>query len=197
VHGLYNTYLLTTLLAKNKIPPYTACDTFDRADNAAAVGTSDTSHLWTTATGTHGILGGMFYSPAATVAISTIDPGHADGRIEMMCPVVDNTSGHIGRIVFRFTDTNNYWWMGYQFNTFQIGKVVASVATTVNANLGSRVQQGDILAIEINGNTITGFQNGTTMGSFTDSALAGATKCGIYTATSVGRFDNFTVRKLS
>lgn len=173
------------------VAPYVAADSFNRADGAAGLGTSDSNHAWSAWAGTAGISSRQAYATAAANTKAVINPGIADGYFELNVTAL----GSQAWLIFRGTDTNNHWRVGVTSGTLQLQKVVSGSATSpLTTNMGA-FTTGRV-GVRCSGNTITVYRDGVQVGQAVDSAHATATNVGLQTADTTTRFDNLWVRSL-
>jgi len=171
-----------------------AYDSFNRADSATTLGTSDSGHVWTQQwTGILGISGNNAYQATAGNALCTIDPGVSDFYAEV------KLSGNIGgefNLVFNYLDINNYWKLGtnYGVNPYLCLRRSTAVAPTTWYLYNAPLVTGDVIAVERNGGWITVYINDLPVDSIFDTTLVEQTPIGIQIPTTNGqKFDNLIV----
>lgn len=185
---------LNLLLAKNGIEPWIFCDTFNRADDATGLGTSDSGHVWTAAMATMGISSGKAYVPAATNTRAIVDIGVADFYMEAIFSVA--VYGTQSYLLFRYAGWNNWWRFGQNNNKFVLQKSVGGTITSIPVNFPNGIVSGDRIGCLCNGSNIGFYKNGVLIASITDAAMNTATKIGLNMDNTTTRFDNFIARTL-
>jgi hypothetical protein len=188
---------LNILCAKDKIEPWIFGDTFNRADDATGLGTSDSGHVWTDAAGTLGILNGKCYAPAAENSRFTHDLGISDFYAEIVCSITG--TGKSGYLLFRYVDGGNFWRFGHVNGSLSLYRSVGY--TAVDLKLASLIPDnalsaGDRIGVECDGEDISIYKNGIRLYSFTDSAHSTATKIGINIDNVATKFDNICAKAL-
>jgi hypothetical protein len=186
---------LNILLAKDVIAPWIFGDTFNRADDAAGLGTSDSGHVWTLATGTLGIAGKKAYAPAAVNSRAIVDLGVDDFYAEVICSITG--TGKSGYMLFRYVDGGNFWRFGHVNGALSLYKSVAYTATAISLSTvlsDTSISSGDRIGVKCNGDVITIYKNGIELHSLTDAALATATKIGINIDNVATTFDNICAK---
>lgn len=171
-------------------------DSFNRANSTTTLGSTDggTTAAWTAQLNTWGINANAAYVPASADSIATISGGTADLDI---CSITATTlpATRAFWIVFRFSNTTNYWrWGGTLGATMNLEKVVAGVATAHLADTRFVAAQGDTLSVTCLGSVIEVMHNGRTALTVTDSFNQTATLHGMRTTTNDVRLDNFELR---
>lgn len=166
-------------------------DSFNRADNASSVGTTDTGQAWTTNNGTMGINSNELYCTAlSSDAVCTVDSTITDVRVKGV-PTTTLVGRYFG-VVGRCVDNNNYYLAQSDSAASSIYKKVAGSFTQL-ANFGTAMATNDQLQLRCNGTTIELLVNGTTVLSTTDSSLTTGTRCGIRFSITSLRADSFAV----
>jgi hypothetical protein len=178
-----------SVAATRKVYPWTAGDTFSRADGVT-LGTAESGQTWTTWTGVPGISGQQAYATTVTNTKAVIDAGTADGYFECSIAAV----GSQAYLCFRGVDTSNYYRFGYQGGLlFQ--KVVAGAVTSLATALGAVPTVPVRLGARCSGTTITLYADGQALAQVTDAALNG-TLVGFQITESTSRIDDITARAL-
>lgn len=181
--------------AQRGIPKYTVGDIVSRADSTTSAGTATTGQAYTNIVGAIGVLGNRLYAPSA-VSIATLDSTLANGDFGITFPVVD-TSGSGGCIlVFRLVDQYNYHYLRRYGSSLYLGKQVAGVNTQL-ANVNTvAAANGDRLAVNCNGSTITAYLNDSAVFTATSTDLTTATKIGVQLNASTFRAVDLFARAL-
>lgn len=172
-----------------------SADTFNRADSTTNLGSTNgvgalDPLLWTQHWQPQGIISNRAYMPgASTLGIASVDVGGAD--VDMSIAV----SFDFGAAVFRLTNLNNYWIAGMDPSAgiLRLFKAVAGSQSQVGSSIFETIADGDTLRVVASGSSIKLYRNGVLKLSATDSFNLTATRCGIYTAGSTVRIDNFSV----
>src|SRR5690242_148898 len=153
-------------------------DDFTRADTASSMGTTSTgAKLWTSLSGTWGILGNQAYcsaGAAATNSAAVVDALSADGTLSVTL-ATDGTPANSAGVVFRATDDNNYWLFTSSNALFK--RVSGSFVSMASGSATSA--PGDIFSVVMSGNSILCKKNGTTIAAVTDAFNVTATKHGL------------------
>lgn len=181
-------------LACSSISPGVMCDNFHRANSASAVGTSSAgNYAWTTDVGTAGISGNLFYLPSAANTKVEFDSGIGNGRIVMLYNTMDPAAQ--SWIMFRYTDSNNYYRYGYLSGSgLVLQKVVSGVVTLLGSATNVTPGNTDWIQITFNGNSFGLYWNNNLLQTVTDSTFGSSiTKVGIQTADTTVRIAGFGV----
>ncbi len=167
-------------------------DSFNRADNAASMGSADTGQVWVPNSGTWGILGNQAYTPSAPVQATTvINAGVSDCTVQVTISVAANGAG----LCWRSTDDNNHFLIETGGVTIPCFRKQGGGYTLVGSLAAEPAfASGDVLTVVLAGTLCTVKKNGTTLYAFTDAIQSTATRHGLRcNATSVARFDNFSI----
>lgn len=151
----------------------TITDTFTRADGA--LGTTETGQTWTNSTGW------AITSNAAVSTATTYRPAYVESTLAD-CTLTATLSAVVeyGALCFRFTDTQNYYVMVVGPANSFFYKLVANSLILVDPGSLGTFTAGDVIAIQMTGNTFVFKKNGTTTATVTDSSHPTATKHGIW-----------------
>lgn len=186
---------ITVTSVANQSATYST-DTFDRADSTTNLGSTNggTVSAWTQKVGTWGINSNQAYISAAATSVATI-PGSADFE-EVSFTVSSWASGAAG-VVFRLSDTSNYWWFGGTVGSnATLNSVIAGATTTyqVAGTDGATfvLAAGDKLSVRAHGSVIECFRNGILFMTKSSASLQTNTLVGMYLTTTVPRINNFT-----
>lgn len=171
-------------------------DTFDRTDSTTNLGSTDggTVSAWTQKAGTWGINSNTAYISAAATSEATI-PGSADFE-EVSVTVSTWASGTAG-VVFRFTDTSNFWWFGGtvggepSLNDVTGGSTTSYSVGGVPSSRNTLVA-GDKLRVRAHGSVIECFRNDILVLTLSSTTRSSATLVGMYLTTTAPRLNNFT-----
>lgn len=170
-------------------------DSFNRANSTTNLGSTDggTVSAWTQRVGTWGINGNAAYTSATTAGAHATIPGSADFE-EVSMKVTTWTSDEAS-IVFRWSDTNNYWFLGGTVGgALTLTKKVAGVNTTFTVGaIGPSwtLAVNDTIKARAHGSVIECFRNGVLMMTISDTFNSSATVVGMRVSTLVPRLDNF------
>lgn len=178
--------------------PASITDSFNRADSATTMGSTDTGQLWVPNHGTWGINGNRAYEVATAAdnqETTVVQSGIADCTIAVTLAIATSQAG----ICFRCSDPNNLWVVlsTGTAGALQTYKRVAGTFTQLGTN-GLPCANGDVLSVVLSGSSITVKKNGTTVAacSGTDAHNATATKHGLYIfsiSSTAARFDDFSI----
>lgn len=164
-------------------------DSFDRADDGAALGSPDMGSAWSAVTDTWGISGNLARCvTSGGTALAIQDAGLADCIIEVTFQTFAATQG----VVFRESDASNYWRLTTTANDYRLWKYVASV-WSLESTLVLVPQSGDVVRVYLNGNSITFTVNGANATTVSDSFNATATAHGLSSGSTVARWNNYRV----
>lgn len=155
-------------------------DSFNRADDATGLGTSDGGLAWANITGTMGIGTNRAYNSTAAGgnSIATIDPGLQN--FEFTATV--ETMGTTGFIVWNLLNASNFWRFGYNSSTCKLQKVVAGSVASFDKTLLLTIASGDRLTVRRQGKYITIFHNGRPIDTVYDATHSQYTKLGFQAA---------------
>lgn len=163
---------------------------------------TDNGNTWSTSLWIWRQVSGMATIPTSTFdALATIDALESD--VDVSAGINMGANGNMAAVVFRYLDTNNYWWLqGYQgFDTasdnWSLRKMVSGSTTVVAEGPGDYIA-ANVRAVA-NGNAIDVYidGSGSPQASVTDSALSSETVVGILGLSGVAvspLVDNFLVK---
>ncbi len=166
-------------------------DDFNRADSITSLGAADVGGAWTAANGTWGIESnqGRLITAGGGNGIAQLDASHADATAQVTLNVIGNLTG----LLFRYTDTSNYWWLLEFGSAYYLQKVVGGSTTNLISGAGTAAN-GDVIKVILSGNSIKCYNNGVQLGTDqSDSFNASATKFGMVSNLDTPRFDTFLV----
>lgn len=83
-------------------------DSFDRADSATSLGSSDTEEDWTAGSGTWGIDTNQAQVVSGADAVATFDTTREDGTLSVLLTISGTTDRVKAGVVFRYIDESNY-----------------------------------------------------------------------------------------
>lgn len=178
-------------------------DSFDRTNSTTSLGTTDGSGsldplTWVQDAGTWGISANKAYtSTGANPALAHVDATHADITLAITVSVVE--SGTSAGLIFRYTDTSNYWRCSQTgAGNLALFKVVAGTPTQIGSNVAGGAN-GDKISVVLNGTSIAAYRNGVSQITTTDAHNSTATKHGLWIAnTSVNnRLDDWLAADLT
>jgi hypothetical protein len=184
-------------ILQSKIPlsPWILGDTFDRADDASALGVADSGQTWTNVLGSaFGINNKKAYLTSAVNSRSIINIGIADFYTE-----VTITAGTIFWLLFRYVDTNNMWRIGCDGggNELYLQKIISGTLTRLTKGLPvAPFTVGDRVGVECYGNIISVYVNGRKMYEITDADANTGTSVGLNCDNVTTRYDDFIARAL-
>lgn len=175
-----------------------AGDSFNRADSATDLGSTDgagAARTWTQNSGTWGINGNAAYISAAATSIATIS-GAAD--LDEVSVTVSSWASGTAAVVFRFTDTSNYiWWGGTVGADATLNVVSGGATTTYTPDVNGSdwvLAAGDKLSARCNGSVIECFINDKLAICISETDNQSATSVGMRLTTTVPRLDDFYVQ---
>jgi hypothetical protein len=163
-------------------------DGFDRADGQ--LGVAPTGQSWENIFGNLVINGGHVVNPNGTSnARSVIQTGVSNCRISLSVPVIRPGT----RIAFRVTDAQNYFTFQMESGHFRLYRFVSGTATLIGNNNAYAPQDGDVMQVVLNGDSIKCFVNDNLVFDVIDTFNVGATKHGIAINSSEAKVDEFIV----
>lgn len=136
----------------------TVLDTFTRANNASATGTTDTGQTYTASGGTFGVENGHFYCNTVTTndrCYATLT-GTANGVIRATLITAGVNEGYI---IFRYVDNSNMYMLFVSTAGYRIYQWAAGVRTSLAFNAQVAVA-GDQIVLTVNGSTVSVTVNG-------------------------------------
>jgi hypothetical protein len=134
------------MAAKSATSPWLLGDDFNRADNAAGLGTAPSGQAWVNSVGTIAVSGRKAKLAADGNAISLANVGAADHEITVECNAVA-VGGHKILAYARAVDAANAIRFGWDGGSVYAQRITANAATTI-ANFGAQ-QAGDLLNSKI------------------------------------------------
>jgi hypothetical protein len=184
----------TVTYTKEVVSQTYVSDVFTRT-SATTLGNADTGQAWTVLGGTWGTNGNEAYvvtNAADSENAAVIDSAHSDCSVEVTFPVIQK-GGTGSRLIFRATDTSNYWMIQAESGSYHLW--YKSGGYNDRGTFGATPANNDTLKVVLSGNSITIFVNGTQQKTLTDAFNNTATKhgFGIYGPGSSYTFDNFKV----
>lgn len=178
-------------------PGISITDSFDRADDAASLGTADTGQIWTAHAGTWGISGNKaIVSGAASDKHASLDSGAANATVRAtLSPVGASQSITVG-LLFRAQSANN----GLLFVILPSGeiarllKIVAGVATII-ATAGYTPSTSSTLTVTCSGTTVDCYVDGVLLIHATGvTDFLTETQHGLYSSSAItASWDTFSV----
>ena len=176
----------------------THLSTFDAANGTSLDAiTPEIGTGWTEDTGNWDIQGNKanVVSLVGSVARATVDSGLSDCVIH--CTVRMTGAATDMALMFRYTDTSNYWYLvaSYSVNTISIQELQGGVWAQRAFSVYTINRDTDYqLLITLSGNDIRVCIDGAVATTYTSSFNAAATKHGLWAYNVVGyTFDNFAV----
>lgn len=166
-------------------------DSFDGTDTTNVNGRlPDVGDLaWLMIGGAIGITGNQAYTSSGGGLM--VIPLDSDGDLSVTQTVIQTTHG----VCFRFLDEFNYWHCEYNSGVghYNVYKHVNGVSTLHSTSAGAAPANGDVLTIQMRGQTFSVLINGINQLNVTDPWCMNATWGGLWgSATGVGRWENFT-----
>lgn len=176
-------------------------DDFTRADTTNAIGTpSDSGSAWSQLAGTWGILSNKGYtSSAPSQSTCVLEASVASVTVQATQATVSSSSD--SGLLARVADNSNYLLFSFGsagVSQYFIYKKVAGSFTQL-ATASGNIASGDVLKMTVDGaNLITGYNNGVSKLSATDSAGSANTKHGIRCndGNTGGRWATFSITAL-
>lgn len=169
-------------------------DDFNRADNAASMGsTSGGGVAWSALRGTWGIASNQGYTATpngSATDIAVVETGVADGTVTVTLPTAPTTPSECG-LTFRAVDISNWFVVQSAGTALKVYRNVAGTVTEIGSAASQRPASGDTLSVVMSGTSIVVKRNGSTVISLTDSAHTAATKHGLNNYQTGTRFDSF------
>jgi hypothetical protein len=178
-----------------------AQDRFDRADNAAALGSSDGVPY--SVSGTWGISGQRAYIATysgTAVALRAGHPAARVGDVRSRIFAIRTEDGINGGVAFMGADTNNYLWadVSHQvgaLNRIRIVKIVAGAGTVLASATPSDSTFGTDVALRVSYNGITGVIAASAGAAVISHTLSGGDLTGFGANTMFGlRLDDNRLR---
>lgn len=178
-----------------------AWDSFDRANNNASLGQSDSAHTWTALRGTWGVVSNYAYLGAGHASgnnAAVTLAGISDGALRATVRVLQDDTGLAARV----TTHGTHGWQGFGFgpkaasSRYELRKY-AGGSWTLLATVALNPQVNDILTLTLSGTTLTPAvtRSGvTTTGTPATDALNSATTThGLYAqnASTTARWDDW------
>lgn len=150
-------------------------DGFNRP-NANKLGTTDTSNTWNVGGGgpIKVIQGNNAFEQNASYGISYITSSISDGTIKTTFQSTQDI-----RLIFRLTDTNNYWYVGSLNGSLVIVKMVSGSPNLVYITNAPSVVVNDIVEVIMLGSSINVKLNGTSYYTVNDNFNISAMGYGI------------------
>lgn len=167
-------------------------DNFNRADTTNAIGTpSDGGSAWVQSAGTWGISTNTGYESGGLSQqnIAVLESSLSDVDVQVTVSTLGSDNG----LVARFLDTAHYLLFIYTAGTgYRMFKDVGGF-TQLGSTASGTGANGDVYKFSVNGSSLTGYVNGVSKITATDSAGSTNTQHGLRAfADSVVRFDNFS-----
>jgi hypothetical protein len=166
-------------------------DSFNRANSTTSMGVADTGQTWEEIVGNWGINSNQAYFTGGTTNnIAGIESGVSDCRISVNIATLSGEPG----LTFRIQDTTNWFRLIYSGGRFYLQRAVNGIRNEVS-NVPATVTNGSLLVVELQGNSIRVFLNGTQIISVTNTSFATATKHGLHMGANnaTARYDDFLI----
>lgn len=172
----------------------TITDSYNRDDSALTLGNTDTGQTWQTPLGLWGISSNTAYIAVGDgfgTDAAYVEASEADVAVQVTFSTVNQGQ----RLLGRYVDADNYLFVSAEGGgaAYALYKREAGV----NSSLGSYsvgIANGDVLKLNMNGNDLEVFLNGTSRITATDAAHNTATKHGIgCSGVSTQRWDAFSI----
>ena len=173
--------------------PASITDSFNRADNAATPGSTDTGQAWITPSGAAaGISGNRIYGVGNTSNLrftEVVETNSVDGTVQ--CTVYDEP-GQIG-LVWRADGNNNATMTCYYLWYNGLYKYVAGSSSLIASWPSGHLVTGDVIKAVFAGTSIKCYRNGSLDINTTDSSITSNTKHGVMLdPSSLQRVDDFS-----
>lgn len=168
-------------------------DTFNRGDSANSLGNLDSGQTWVQNSGTWGISSNQAYvsapGPSAGESYASVS-AQADFEAQLTVKV----AGGAEYLIFRGSDTINYWRLGAgsSTGTIVLQKIEAG-APTVVGTLTSPMAADTTLKVIASGEAIYCYVNGVLEFLTTDSFNSESTNIGMFTNHTATRFETFSI----
>lgn len=178
-----------------------AWDDFNRPDTASTLGNTPTGKTWTGDTQMK-ISSNQAVPTTNLPNFPTFDLGAGKTDIVAECSFSGLTTTAYAGIVYRYSNTSNFWRAEYLGNTttffIRLVKVVAGVTTVVGSNysLSAAPTSGELRVI-VQGNRHRVWWNRTLTHDQTDSSINTNTQVGIRLRETANAADNFYVQALT
>lgn len=168
-------------------------DSFDRADSAVSLGTSDSDHAWTAHSGTWGISSNAGYRAADAGGnndCATVDSAVDDCTVVVTASVVADE----WRMCARLTDFNNTLVVQCAAGTWTLYRKEGGVFNSIGSWAGTQTN-GDIGQLRLSGASVVFVHNGTDRITATEAFNATATRHGLAAGNGglTGRWEDFSV----
>ncbi|MBI4136718.1 S8 family serine peptidase [Candidatus Roizmanbacteria bacterium] len=165
-------------------------DTFNKSNNTASLGTTQTGQPWIVTKGRFGISNNQAYVSTRCPApgYSVVDSGDNNGLLEVTLAA----NYQDARIPFRYIDENNYYWVERRGRDYMFARRYQGR----QSGMGIRVTpaNGDVVKIEFRGTSIKVYINESLKLTRTENLFPTATKHGIGVwCDTRNRFDNFSI----
>lgn len=173
-------------------------DSFNRADNASSMGNADSGHVWTTQSGTCGIISNQGYaSGGASNAIATVDTGEADIDFTILMVPGGTAGARNSGAVYRVTDSQNLLMARLTGGGVEIHKRVGGTFTLL-ASAVVTSSSSYILRVVIVGADIDVYTDGVLRLSHTltggdEVTFASQTLAGVRFTSNIVRVDDLLV----
>lgn len=169
-------------------------DDFNRVDNPSSLGNTVTGQTWDPVVDVWGILNNHArLSSSSATSIAVIESLQSTG-ISVQCIFSINSNEQ--RILFRYTDASNYWYVRRLSVNYELYKLVAGVDNLVDT-FGTSPIGGDVIRVELVGSIINVKINGvidlTANDGFNQSATIHGIGC---VANTTPQWDDFIVEEL-
>lgn len=165
-------------------------DAFNRADSMSGLGIADTGQTWQIVRGNFGIYSNEAFAYSVD-SMAVIECLASDGTASLTPTFV--TLNDTASLVFRYTDSANYWFIGLDASSYiKLVKVVGGTWNTI-FNQPSGFINGDVVSVELYGADIGITINGVNWTSYNDSFNVTGTKYGMMSLYESTTVDNFSM----
>lgn len=175
-----------------------SADTFSRTDAISSLGITDTGDTWEIIKGIWGVSGGWAYkSTSNSTGIACIDSGLSDVKVSVKIARIGIQVGLALRCI-DYDNTIRVYVDTTNDNKLTAGKRISEVSSTLQ--VGSVVQDGDIIKVIMNGSTIEFYINDVLDFSITETDNQTETKHGLFCGSvyeTSARWDDFFIEKLT
>lgn len=163
-------------------------DTFNRADNASAIGSPQFGGAYTVNSGTWGITGNRLQLVSGAGRLS-FDVGASDFEVSVSIAAVVSTNEVW--LWGRQTDSSNGWRLGYKNDQPGLRLQRVQAGTTVeDIEIAATLVPGDALSLAFEGPNVTAKVAGRVVATAVSTFGIAATGCGLQTYNAAVRFDD-------
>lgn len=177
---------------QSKIKKVLGKDSFNRVDNGSTLGNSETGQPWLVSLNPWGVINNKAYATGSSTEYAYFDTGKSNVEITLKI-----TFSQSEGIAFRFTDAINNLFVRIASGELSLYKIVAGTSTKMATYpFATNVGQEYTLKIICINNSIKVYLNGILVLSPNESFNQNATKHGVRSSGTSGRFDDFIVMEV-